>query len=135
MSRVLVFGTFDGLHEGHRAMLAEAAKHGQVVVCLAPDSVVERLKARLPEQAYELRHQALLKSGLITEVIMGDDQDGSYKCLEQAQPDKIAFGYDQDALRQNFLHWQQLARDDRPHLVLQPYRPEIYKSSLLRQGL
>lgn len=134
MSRVLVFGTFDGLHEGHRAMLQEAAKYGQVIVCLAPDSVVNRLKGHLPGQAYELRRQALLQSGLATEVIESDEQDGSYRCLERAEPDLVAFGYDQDALRLDFLAWQQQTRDDRPHLVLQPYRPEIYKSSLLRQN-
>lgn len=131
MKRVLVFGTFDGLHPGHRAMLTEAATHGHVVVCLALDSTVMRLKHHAPRRVFNDRQRELLESGLAKEVIAGDDDEGGYECLQRAKPDLIAFGYDQDALRQDFVNWQQRTRDVTPHLVLQPYEPSTYKSSLL----
>lgn len=131
MKRVLVFGTFDGLHPGHRAMLIEAATYGQVSVCLALDSTVVRLKHHAPRQLFDVRQRTLLDSGLAQEVFPGDDVEGVYTCLLVAKPDIVAFGYDQDALRQDFLNWQQRTRDVTPHLVLQPYEPGTYKSSLL----
>ncbi len=130
--RVLVFGTFDGLHEGHLQMLKQAQIQGQVNVCLAPDSVVERLKGRLPIKDYEARRKALLDSKLVTAVTPSDAIDGHYDSVRQMKPDLIAFGYDQTLLRENFLNWQQVTHDETPHLVLQPYKPDIYKSSFLR---
>ncbi len=133
MSTVLLFGTFDGLHEGHRQLLKRAAQYGQVTVVLAPDATVLRLKRRAPQYAFAERQAMLEESGLVSRVVPGDEDEGFYRCVTAERPDVVAFGYDQQALQQDFLRWQQAARDATPHVVLQPYRPEVYKSSLLRK--
>ena len=47
-SRVMVTGCFDLLHSGHVAFLREAAKHGDLHVCIGSDSTVHALKGRWP---------------------------------------------------------------------------------------
>ncbi len=47
-SRVMVTGCFDLLHSGHVAFLREAAKHGDLHVCIGSDATVHALKGRWP---------------------------------------------------------------------------------------
>jgi cytidyltransferase-like protein len=44
----MVTGCFDLLHSGHVAFLREAAKHGELHVCIGSDTTVHALKARWP---------------------------------------------------------------------------------------
>ncbi len=46
--RVMVTGCFDLLHSGHVAFLREAAKHGELHVCIGSDATVHALKGRWP---------------------------------------------------------------------------------------
>lgn len=47
--RVLVFGTFDPLHAGHRSLFAQAASLGSyLAVVVARDTTIESEKGRLP---------------------------------------------------------------------------------------
>jgi FAD synthetase len=47
--RVIAFGVFDGLHEGHRHFLREARKlGGRLTVAVAHDEAVVMLKGRRP---------------------------------------------------------------------------------------
>jgi FAD synthetase len=133
MTRVLVFGTFDGLHPGHMAFLQQAKQLGdELVVCVAPDEVVTRLKGRAPVFPLTERLQALQNTSLVTEATGGDLELGGYDCYQRLKPDLVAFGYDQQALAEDFQRFQQAARDETPRVVLKPYHPETYKSSLLR---
>ena len=135
MKRVLVFGTFDRLHEGHNAFLQQARELGdELVVCLAQDDMVRRLKNHDPDHSYELREAALRLVQGVTNVIPGDREIGTYACMTAAKPDLVAFGYDQQTLADDFRRWQQVTGDETPTVVLQPYRPDVYKTSLLRKG-
>ncbi len=99
MARVLVFGVFDGIHSGHRSMLREAKTYGgYLVVALAPDEIVRRLKGHLPRRSFVERKKDLLALGEVNEVLEGDNSLGSWEVLDRAQPDVIAFGYDQQRL-------------------------------------
>lgn len=132
MSTVLVFGTFDGLHPGHDFFLSEAKKLGdRLVVCLARDAVVEELKkhpVRYPEIE---RREKLAEHAAVDEVIYGDRELGTYAILEHVNPDVIALGYDQSALKIDLE--QHLARSGKKTKieVIPGHEPERYKSSLL----
>lgn len=136
MTRVLVFGTFDGLHPGHEAFLRQARGHAdEVVVAVAQDAIVEQLKHRSPNRKLSERLATLQKFEAVTEAVAGDSELGSYLCFRRIRPDLVAFGYDQEELAKDFQRFQQATGDETPTIVLKPYHPETYKSSLLRDKL
>ena len=92
--RVLVFGTFDHLHPGHRFVLTEAMKRGDVTAIIARDSNVERIKGRLPSQNEDLRVQAVRASFPDVTAVLGDPDDFLMP-VRVVQPDLILLGYDQ----------------------------------------
>ena len=53
--KVLVSGCFDLLHSGHITFLEQAAKHGEVYVCLGSDANIELLKGHTPKFNQEER--------------------------------------------------------------------------------
>lgn len=133
MTKVLVFGTFDGLHLGHEAFLAQAQELAdKVIVCVAPDAVVELLKHRKPQFVLEQRLEALSELPMVFRAVAGDLELGNYECYRQVKPDLVAFGYDQAELEKDFKRFQQATGDETPSIVLKPYQPETFKSSLLR---
>lgn len=132
MSRVLVFGTFDGLHPGHEAFIQQARELGdELVVLVAPNEVVEQLKQHKPKFDLADRLASLQALSQVTRALPGDTDLGSYATVTELEPDIIAFGYDQQALAQDFKRFQQATGDDTPTIVLKPYRETEFKSSLL----
>jgi len=99
--KVLVFGTFDGVHEGHRAFLKEAKSHGDYLIAVvAQNHIVEHLKGSRPKLDLAERFQHLQQEDGVDEVVVGDGELGSWKVLEAHRPDIIALGYDQTALKE-----------------------------------
>lgn len=97
--KVLVFGTFDGLHAGHGFFLREARKQGDCLIAvLAQDETVVELKGRSPRVSLAGRLATLRASGLADEVYAGDKIIGTWSSIKKCTPDIIALGYDQDAL-------------------------------------
>lgn len=133
MNTGLVFGVFDGLHDGHRAMLEQARfRVDRLVVALPSDAVVERLKARPPSRPWNQRAETLRASGLVDEVVQGDEIEGEYRIFETVQPDVILLGYDQRELRKDIERYYALnSTRSIPLVTLESFQPERYKSSLL----
>lgn len=132
MKTVLVFGSFDGLHAGHDAMLKEARRHGdRVIAALAADNVIERLKGRLPKRLFEERLDELTATGLVDEVVMSDKDEGSYRVVGKVGPDIVAFGYDQHELKENFLKFLEKTGKSIKVVTLSPFEPDKYKSSII----
>lgn len=116
MLKILCFGTFDGVHDGHRAMLREARRAGSrdegvgsrkisnlattyLTVAIAPDSIVTKLKGEPPRHTQARRIQMLKDEHLVDEVVLADDSVGEWKIIKKIKPGVIALGYDQHELR------------------------------------
>lgn len=134
MTRIMVFGTFDIVHEGHKNLFEQAralAPDSYLIVSVARDSVVERVKGARPRHSEEERASAIRASGLADEVILGDEE-GYTAHIIAARPDIIALGYDQEGE-----YVEDLARDMQAAglpvriMRLKPHRPELYKTSKL----
>lgn len=132
MKTILLFGTFDGIHDGHRSCFSQArALADHLVVAVAPDAVVERLKGRPPKAGVESRARALKDEPSVDEVVVGDQELDSWNVLSMIHPDAVGIGYDQHELGE---HLRAFARVRMPGLRivrLEPFQPKTYKSSKL----
>lgn len=97
----MVFGVFDGLHEGHRFFLQSAHHSGELIVVVARDSVVQLLKNKSPKYNELERIGAIQKFLPEAKVVLGDTEQGSYDVVKKHQPDMICLGYDQRALAED----------------------------------
>lgn len=112
VQRVLVFGSFDLFHDGHRYFLQEAARLGaHLLVVLARDEEIEYFKGRRPADSFAVRKAKLLSSPLVYDVIESDLLHGSFGVIGKAAPQLIALGDGQEALGavlKEFLHTHEL---------------------------
>lgn len=132
-SVVMVFGVFDLLHEGHRSFLNQVAACGsRLVIVVTRDSVVQKLKKRTARDNQEVRMHKLRTAFSAATVILGDAELGTYGVIKNYRPDTLCLGYDQDGLRRDLT--QRMAAGTLPSIpliVLKPYKPEQYHTSLL----
>lgn len=130
--RVMVFGVFDRLHDGHWFMLREAAALGEVIAVVARDKAVERLKGRVCRENEHVRMENIRKENLVSKVILGDAEEGTYGVVNSEKPDVIALGYDQDILEADLRQKMEEGIIPVVGLVrLPPFKPEELHSSLL----
>ncbi len=131
----MIFGTFDGVHEGHRFVFKEAKKHGDhLFAVVALDKTVRTVKGRGSLYNEKWRLREILREEDIDDAVLGNTGD-KYKVLNIHQPDVVCLGYDQknfidrlrDKLNEFGLHQTRIIR-------LEPYEPEKYKSSIINNG-
>jgi len=128
----LLFGTFDGLHPGHRAMLTEAKQNvDRLVVSLALDEVVMELKGKSPLHSWADRSSQLTESGLVDEIVKGDREMGKYTSISSMAPNVILVGYDQITLVKDLRRFLAASSLTIPIIILKPFKPDQFKSSLL----
>lgn len=133
MRTILVFGTFDCLHEGHIHFFKQAKTLGdRLIVLVSRDDNVYKLKKRTPVQTEHERLAALQTFSYIDEVHLCDASLGSFQMVLQTKPTVIALGYDQKDLKQALISWL----TKHPFLKIQiitlaPYKEAIFKSSKL----
>ena len=132
----MVFGVFDGLHPGHLNFFRQAralARRPYLVVSVARDRNVIRLKERKPNLGEKKRMALLKKCKLADKVVLSGEKNHLSHILK-VKPEIIALGYDQKAYVRN------LKKDlkNKGLLVklirLKPYKEKIYKSSLLQRS-
>ncbi|MFA6383592.1 MAG: adenylyltransferase/cytidyltransferase family protein [Parcubacteria group bacterium] len=132
-SRVMVFGTFDIFHPGHRSFLRQAKKLGDyLIVVVARDKTVEITKKQKPINKEAIRVKIIKNSQLADKVILGGIGD-KYAVIKKHRPDIICLGYDQkyfiDGLREEL---ERSGLKKTKIIKLKSYRPEIYKTSKLK---
>ncbi len=134
MSRILLFGTFDGLHFGHVNLFLQAHEHAkEVYVILARDKTVEHTKGRPPKHPEHERLTQVQNHPLITHAQLGSHGD-KYAAIKDINPHKIGLGYDQ-------LHFveglHECIEQELPHIEIirfRPHREDSFKSSLINDG-
>ncbi len=138
--KVLVFGTFDGLHEGHKDFFRQAKEYGDtLVVVVGRDSTIVKTKGRPPKFNEQERLKAVQESGLVNEARLGNqappgEKLDPYKVVEEIKPDIICLGYDQTFFADKLA--EELPKRGLGHIKierLQAFKPEIYKSSILNK--
>lgn len=106
MKRVLIFGTFDGLHEGHQFVMKEASKKGdELYVAVARDVHVKALKNKNPKSNEQVRLSQVRENPHVSCALLSDEKLGSYQILDEVKPDVIALGFDQIDLRDDLVRW------------------------------
>lgn len=130
----MIFGTFDDLHPGHVSFLKQARELGDgLIVSLAPETTVQKLKSKTPIHSFEKRKQVLMQSGLVDEVVSSDENIGSFQSVRSVQPNIIALGYDQGALKSSLSIWIKDQNLNIELITLKPFEADKYKSSLLNK--
>jgi len=129
---VMVFGTFDYLHAGHENLFVQAKEFGDYIIAvIALDKTVKNIKGEIPDHNEKARAENLRATGWANKVVVGDQKDKT-KVIKTHRPDIIALGYDQFAFTYNL---EKLIIDlklDTSIIRLTPYRPDMYKSSIIK---
>jgi len=133
MKKVLITGTFDQLHPGHIYFLNQSKQLGDyLIVIIARDKTVKKIKGRLPINNENKRATAIRKTGIPNRVVLGKIRD-KYTIIQQNKPDIIALGYDQMTFTKN-LKSELAKRNLKPVIKrLKAYQPHKYKSSLINK--
>jgi cytidyltransferase-like protein len=131
----MVFGTFDMVHAGHEFLFEQAralAREPHLIVSVARDTVVARVKGKSPVHSETERLAQVATHPLVDEAMLGDET-GFVTHIAHAHPDIIALGYDQegeyvDALPGELARAGLSVRIER----MRALKPEEYKTSKLR---
>lgn len=127
---VVIFGIFDGIHDGHRSLFSQAKEYGdELVVIIGRDSASLKWKGKNPKYNQETRRALVLKEAKVDQAVLGDEEQSSYNVLEELNPDGICLGYDQDDLEQDLRTWLSQKGKDIPLIHLKPYQSDLHHNS------
>ncbi len=99
-ARVLVFGTYDIIHPAHLKFLVEARQTAncndcELVVVLARDSSIERIKGRKPIFTEDQRLKLISGLRVVDYAQLGKEGENYFDIILDIKPDFIILGYDQ----------------------------------------
>lgn len=130
----MVFGTFDGLHQGHLNFFKQAknlAVNPFLIVSIARDKNVLKIKGKYPDKNENQRKILVEKCNLADKVVLAGIKN-HISHIVKIRPNIIALGYDQKAyvknLKKDLKNKGVLVRVVR----LKPYKEKIYKNHLLK---
>ena len=132
--KVMVFGTFDGLHQGHLNFFKQAKnfiKNSFLIVSIARDKNVYKIKGSKPE-LNEKQRLNLIKKCLLVDRVVLSGLNNHIPHIVKERPDIIALGYDQRNYIQNLKKDLQNKGLNVKIVRLKPYKKNIYKNNLLR---
>jgi FAD synthetase len=131
MKKVLIFGTFDGLHRGHLSFFNQARAYGDyLIVVLARDKTVQKIKNRSPGKDELERLKDLQECELVNEAKLGYE-DNPYRVIKEIEPDVICLGYDQKAFTEDLEKELKKIGLKTKIYRLRPYKPEKFHSSII----
>ncbi len=129
----MVFGVFDLLHPGHISFIKQAKKLGTfLIVSVARDLNVKRIKEKSPVFDEKKRAQHVKQLKLANRVVLGGTKD-PWPHIKKEKPDLIALGYDQGSFVGNLPKELQKRGLKTKVIRLKPFRPEVFKSSIIRK--
>lgn len=130
MGKVLVFGTFDVLHDGHLAFLKEAKTYGDTLhVVVARNKTVEKIKGQTPLFDEERRKANLRRLEIVDQILLGSIDDNKVAIVHEVDPQVVCLGYDQELFVDQLLTEEQTTDLDFKVIRLKACRPQECKSS------
>jgi cytidyltransferase-like protein len=134
MTRIMIFGTFDMIHEGHADLFRQAralAPDPCLIVSVARGDIAARVKGARPRNSESARLASVAAHPLVDEAVLGDEE-GYLAHIIAAKPDIIALGYDQEGEYVDTLERDLAQAGHSIRIVrLQAFEPETYKTSKL----
>lgn len=131
--KVMVFGVFDGIHDGHRFFLTEAQYYGtDLTIVVTLDDTVKWLKEVSPQFPLTTRIKNLEKEYPRATVIPGDGKSNVWNVIKEHTPDVIVLGYDQNRM-EKALYDMQLKFGFEIKKVEKNFKGKTLHSSLLRE--
>ena len=131
---IMAFGTFDGLHPGHLDFFRQArnlAQNSALIISVARDWNVKRIKGKQPVLNEKKRVALLQKNNVADRVVLGGRTNHLAHILK-ARPDIIALGYDQKDYVKNLKNDLKKKGLYVKIVRLKPCKEKIYKNALLR---
>lgn len=131
----VIFGVFDGIHEGHFYLIDEAKKSAnKLVAIVTPDEIVKELKHKLPKYNEKERLNFLRGIPSIDDATLGDDTNGTYSILKKINPDLVFLGYDQIELFNDLNEKIDSGELKGIKIIIgKSYHPEKFHSSILNK--
>jgi cytidyltransferase-like protein len=135
MKKVMAFGTFDLLHEGHKNYFKQAKEHGDfLVVAISRDSNAQKYGKHLMNKEHQ-RMLDVYDCELVDEAMLGCECEDLFQILLNEKPDVICLGYDQIIQEVDIEKYLEEHDLKAKVLRMKPYKPEIYKSTLLKEQM
>ncbi|MCE4601764.1 MAG: cytidylyltransferase family protein [Desulfurococcales archaeon] len=125
---VFVGGTFDIIHPGHVGLLRFASRYGRVIVTIARDSTVKRIKGRHPLLSEKDRLQIVSSIRYVYKARLGHEGD-PLKSVEDVKPDVIVLGPDQ-AFNEEWLAEEAERRTGKRPLVVRYPGKHVFSGGL-----
>jgi FAD synthetase len=131
MKKVLVFGTFDGLHRGHVNFFEQAKKLGDyLVVVVARDITVNEVKGHFPNRSELLRLKTVKQCKLVSEARLGNIGN-PYEIIKEIKPEIIGLGYDQTAFTADLESELKKSEITVGIVRLKPFKSEVWHSKII----
>ena len=134
-TKIMVFGTFDGVHKGHLSFFKQAkklTKNSFLIVSIARDKNVIKIKGIKPKFSEKERLVLVKKVKFVDKVVLAGKSEYLSHILKE-KPDVIALGYDQKAYVKN-LKKDLKSKNIKIKIVrLKPHKEKIYKNHLLKK--
>jgi len=130
--KIIVWGKFDEIHNGHLEFLKNARKLGdELYIVIIPDKKVKENSGNLPVKTAKLRKKMLVELNFVTDVYIDCLSDG-LKSVLKLNPDVFVFGHDQKT------KWEKQLKEyfsfvglDLDYVYLGVYNKGIHSSSIV----
>lgn len=130
----MVFGTFDGLHQGHINFFKQARKlvpNPFLIVSVARDENVSKIKGKSSVLNEKERIILIKKHQLIDKAVLSGITDHIPHIVKEC-PDIIALGYDQKAYVKNLKKALKNKGITAKIVRLKAYKSDVFKNNLLK---
>ena len=134
-TRIMVFGTFDGVHKGHLSFFRQAKnlmKNSFLIASIARDKNVLGIKGSKSRLKEKERLNLVKKTKLADKVILAG-KTNYLKHILKEKPNIIALGYDQKAYVEDLKKDLKNKGISIKIIRLKPYKKHIYKNHLLKK--
>ena len=131
-TRIMVFGTFDGLHPGHINFFKQAknlVKNSFLIVSIARDKNIIKIKGKKSRFSENERFNLVKQNKFVDKVVLAGEIKYLPHILKE-KPDIIALGYDQKA------YVEELKKDLKNKGILikiirlKSFKKKVYKNHL-----